>query len=347
MNRLSSLDYLRGLAAFGIMVFHYSMWTYGFAKGGDFIGKIGIYAVPFFYIISGLTLYHVYYTKIGGPSIKGLKDFAIKRIFRIFPLYWLLGFATMAIEKSDLSLSSVILNLTGLFGIIHWENNICYGGWSIGNELVFYLFFPVFIFLSKRSKISFYIFSLLLLLIYLWFAFIHIDSTKSIIDFWIDYMNPLNQVFLFLGGYLIGFLFSDVHISKFAGILLAITTFLVFIFYPVKDDSIHLISGINRVAFTLMCLTICFAFYKTDFGLPGLVHKLFATLGEISYSVYLVHPIMWYVLTHFLQHSFSNLPPLARVLTGITASLFLSLLIYRLFEKYFMRLGAQLSAKMA
>jgi len=347
MNRLSSLDYLRGLAAFGIMAFHYSMWTYGFAKGGDFIGKIGIYAVPVFYVISGLTLYHVYFNKIGGPSKKGLVDFAIKRIFRIFPLFWLMSIATLLIEKITMPLSTILWALSGLFSVYHWENHICYGGWSIGNELVFYLFFPVFIFLSKRSKLSFFIFSLLILLAYLWFAFIRFDSSKSIVDFWLEYMNPLNQVFLFLGGYLIGYLFSGMHIAKATGIAIAVTSFLVFIVYPVKDDSIYLITGINRMAFTLIVFALCFAFYKTEFGLPSLLHRIFGTLGEISYSVYLVHPIIWYVLTHLLPHSFSALPPLARVLIAISASLLTSYLVYDFYEKYFMRLGAKLSKKVA
>ena len=74
MKRLSSLDYLRGLAAFGVMVFHYSMWNFGLFKAEDFLGRVGLYGVAIFYVLSGITLYHVYFDKIGSPSAAGLKD---------------------------------------------------------------------------------------------------------------------------------------------------------------------------------------------------------------------------------------------------------------------------------
>jgi exopolysaccharide production protein ExoZ len=343
MNRLSSLDYLRGIAAFGIMAFHYSMWTFGFAKGGDFIGKTGIYGVSVFYVLSGLTLFHVYYHKIGGPSKKGLVDFALKRVFRIFPLLWLMSIATILIEKISLPTFNILISFTGLFGVFYREDTICYGGWSVGNELIFYLFFPFFVYCSRRPRKMLLPLSLILFLVYLWFAFVHIGRARTIFDCWVDYLNPLNQVFLFLGGYLIGFLLAELRIPRAAGILLALATMLVFILYPVKDDSIYLISGFNRLAFTIMCFSLCFAFYKTDFRLPGLADKAFTVLGEISYSVYLAHPITWYVLTHFLRHYFQGMPPLARISVAIVVTLLASYTVYHFFERYFMKLGKRLS----
>jgi peptidoglycan/LPS O-acetylase OafA/YrhL len=48
MKRLPELDYLRGLAAFGIMIFHYLSWTRGEFSADDTMGRIGIYGVAFF-----------------------------------------------------------------------------------------------------------------------------------------------------------------------------------------------------------------------------------------------------------------------------------------------------------
>jgi len=61
INRLNSLDYLRGIAAFGIMIYHYSSWTFGRFHADNFMGRVGVYGVAIFYVLSGLTLFHVYH----------------------------------------------------------------------------------------------------------------------------------------------------------------------------------------------------------------------------------------------------------------------------------------------
>ncbi len=203
MKRLSSLDYLRGLAAFGVMVFHYSMWTFGLFKAEDFLGRVGLYAVAVFYVLSGITLYHVYYDKIGAPSANGLKDFAIKRVFRIFPLLWVLSFLTLVLKPEQFAPLDIFLNFSGLFSLHHWKESITYGGWSIANELAFYIFFPLFVLFLKRSRALFVLLCLSLLAIYLWFAFVRLNGSWALGDIrdgkdsWGDYTNPLNQVVFF------------------------------------------------------------------------------------------------------------------------------------------------------
>ena len=64
MNRLYNLDYLRGLVTFGIMIYHYLSWTLGKFTADTFMGRVGIYGVSIFYVLSGLTLYYVYYDKM-------------------------------------------------------------------------------------------------------------------------------------------------------------------------------------------------------------------------------------------------------------------------------------------
>ncbi|MCB0760440.1 MAG: acyltransferase family protein, partial [Flavobacteriales bacterium] len=64
MGRLYNLDYLRGLAAFGIMIYHYLTWTLGKFSADDFLGRLGVYGVSVFYVLSGLTLYYVYFHKM-------------------------------------------------------------------------------------------------------------------------------------------------------------------------------------------------------------------------------------------------------------------------------------------
>ena len=56
-KRLYNLDYLRGLAALGIMAVHLSTLADGPLSTQSFPGRYGVYGVSVFYILSGLTLF--------------------------------------------------------------------------------------------------------------------------------------------------------------------------------------------------------------------------------------------------------------------------------------------------
>ena len=143
INRLYSLDYLRGLAAFGIMIYHYFSWISGSFSADTFMARVGIYGVSVFYVLSGLTLYYVYYDKMK-PSRQDITSFFKKRLFRLFPLLWLVTIAAIFLSKEMPNFYNLFLNLTGLFGFIKWDIYFSTGVWSISNELVFYVFFPLF-----------------------------------------------------------------------------------------------------------------------------------------------------------------------------------------------------------
>lgn len=65
-NRVESLDYLRGLMALSVVIYHYISWSMSTGSSVDVIGsqfilgKLGIYAVSIFYILSGVSLAYIY-----------------------------------------------------------------------------------------------------------------------------------------------------------------------------------------------------------------------------------------------------------------------------------------------
>src|SRR5262245_50221339 len=212
MNRLYNLDYLRGLAAFGIMVYHYLTWTLGEFPANHFMGRIGIYGVSLFYVLSGLTLFHVYHHKMR-ISLEDVISFFKKRIFRIFPLLWLATITAIVLSKQSPNLYNLFLNLTGLFGFVKWDTYFSAGAWSVGNELVFYVLFPFLIFFKRLGKGFLILPGILLLLLYVYFAFVKLNSELSIYEQWRNYVNPLNQAFLFFGGFLTGVLFTNTRVN--------------------------------------------------------------------------------------------------------------------------------------
>ncbi|MEO8146776.1 MAG: acyltransferase [Bacteroidia bacterium] len=351
MNRLYNLDYLRGLAAFGIMIFHYLSWTLGdpISMTSGIMGRIGIYGVSIFYVLSGLTLYYVYFNKME-PSKADVIDFVKKRFFRIFPLLWLSIFGCIALTvilKVDIEgplpdFKKVFLNVTGLFGLIDWNSYIAPGSWSIGNELVFYIFFPFFILFTRKSKVTMIILSVILLVIYLYFAFYILDPAKPIKAQWANYVNPLNQVFLFLSGFLMGYTFHSIKIGRAFNLLILFFGLGLFIFYPVTGNPILLATGLNRIIFTISCFAICLGFYKLDIKFPAIINKPLALLGEASYSVYLLHALVYImvgaIFAVFSKHFF-YVPESVKLIVAVAGTVGLSYFVYENFEKYFMKMA--------
>lgn len=341
INRISGLDYLRGLAATGIMIYHYMSWTIGKFDASSFLGRVGLYGVSIFYILSGLTLYSVYHNKMT-PATSDLMDFFKKRGLRIFPLLWLAVIITVYLYNTSPDAKTIFLNLTGLFGFFEWDRALAIGAWSIGNELVFYVFFPSFVFLAKKAKWGFHLFAVILIIISFYFSFFLMNNKADLMSQWSMYINPLNQIFLFLGGYLLGYYFDQTNTKPWHTILLIFTGLFVFILYPVSGDEIELVTGINRYIFAGSCMLITFGFYKFTLSLPVFIGTPLKHLGEISYGLYLLHPIFYELSGRIMKYIASNgytFPETVRLLLAFGLSIGGSYIVYHYFEKYFMRLG--------
>lgn len=341
MNRLYNLDYLRGLAAFGIMIYHYLSWTYGKFSSDTFMGRLGIYGVSIFYVLSGLTLYYVYYDKMK-PSKNDILSFFKKRVFRIFPLLWLVTIVSIILSRKKPDFTDLFLNLSGMFGFIKWDKYFSAGVWSIGNELVFYIFLPFFILFIKKFKSLMLLLALAIFGFYLYFAFVKLNPSMPLSEQWKNYVNPLNQVFLFLSGFLIGFFLHKIKIKNSIIISFLLFGIILFTFYPATGDTINIVTGVNRLIFTSCCFIICICFYKLTFKFPEFIHKPLTLLGEASYSVYLLHPIVR-TLTEiasgiFRRHIF-YIPELVSLILSVVLTLIISYYVYQYFEKYFMKLG--------
>ncbi|MBK6399934.1 MAG: acyltransferase [Bacteroidetes bacterium] len=341
MNRLYNLDYLRGLSAFGIMIYHYLSLTYGNFSSDTFMGRLGLYGVAIFYVLSGLTLYYVYYEKMK-PSLKDVLDFFKKRFFRIFPLLWLVTFISIMLSGKTPDPTDLFLNLSGLFGFIRWDKSFSTGVWSIGNEIVFYIFFPFFILLIKKFKPLMIMLSLAILVSYLYFAFVKLSPDLLLSEQWKNYVNPLNQVFLFLGGFLIGYFLHNIKIKNTIVLSILLFGMLLFTFYPTTGNVINIVTGTNRLIFSTCCFLICICFYKLTFKFPAFIHKPLTLLGEASYSVYLLHPIIWIftgIAASIFRKRFFYFPELYNLILSVIFTLIISFFVYQYFEKYFMKLG--------
>jgi len=345
-GRVDSLDYLRGLAAFGIMVYHMVLFNFGEVDASSVLAKVKIFGVAIFYILSGLTLYIVNINRLFFTK-NDLADFYIKRFFRIVPLLWLVTFLTIAIEyRFDLPLKKVLLNFSIVPGIIRPGSFLANGAWSIGNELFFYLLFPFLIFITRRSHLLLWMTTALAFMAFLYVTFFVLDSNLPLGRQWYAYVNPFNQVLFFVLGICIGTL--DNSSAKYSEVSFLILLLVLggVLFYPITGEPIVLVSTYARIILSMGIFIVCFLFYKSNFEfLPRWMTGTFRFLGEISYSLYLIHPVVLLCLIFLAKKMDIHAVGLIIGATMIL-SVIVSYFSYRFFEKSFIAMGRSVSKRL-
>jgi peptidoglycan/LPS O-acetylase OafA/YrhL len=344
MPRIKELDYLRGLAALGIVFYHYTKWLYIYGGAQTFIGRISVYGVEIFYILSGITLFHIYESSIHLKK-NVLAAYFSKRFFRIFPLFWLSILLTLTIGLKQVAISKLILNVSGLFSVFAWDQYIAPGTWSIGNEIVFYLLFPFLVFILKHRPIYFALVGLFLLMVFNYFAFYVFNPLDSLHNQWSSFVNPLNHLFLFYVGLCIPFILSRHGKSNFKGVLAVLIGSLMLFIFPSGHDGIHLLYGYNRWVFSIGSILICLGFYQMNLGLPKLLDAPLSHLGEISYAIYLLHPFVYQLICiaiRSLNKIGFQIPPSNTLLIAIAVgfTILISHFVFLYFERYFIKKGA-------
>lgn len=289
-----SLDYLRGLMAFSVMVYHFFSW-YEYDKSYPyFLEKIGTYGVSVFFILSGISLVVAY--KDRGFTVL---SFFVARFARIFPLFFLALLVTISLgylaylagfkEQYTVSFFEVVLNFLLLFSFFLPSSYIPVGGWSIGNEVVYYfLFLPVFVFLLRGrlfAPFAFLFFSIACFVFYNVYYPVG-DDLRG----WYFYIEPFNHFIYFVSGIFIGFFVVPGSGGKFGSFILLFLV-VVFIFYPV-DSSSNLFYGIDRMFLSfLLIVAVCLCF-ASGLVFKGWAHRFLTCLGDWSYSIYLLHPLV-------------------------------------------------------
>lgn len=236
-QRLYTLDYLRAMVAVGVVAYHFTQWNFGLPKADAFFGRIAIYGVEIFYLLSGLTLFHVYEHKMQ-PLKAGMIRFARRRLFRLYPLLWLATAFSIFLDGQKPTLLGLLLNFTGLFGFVAPALYYTSGAWSIGNELVFYSVLPLFFICLRRFQFLFWALGGIIAVVFIYYAFLVLQPDTPLYAQWAHYVNPFNHLFFFYAGFAMGVLFKHYYFtSKELGVLLALSTAFFFL-CPINYTSV-------------------------------------------------------------------------------------------------------------
>jgi peptidoglycan/LPS O-acetylase OafA/YrhL len=152
-NRFQHIDALRGVAALAVVISHAVAAFLAFSSAAEqkivrdamcYVG-FGRFGVFLFFMISGFVIPF----SLRGERLAGLRAFAISRFYRLYPLYWAsIVLALLAMRATGISAGEVadpfsrdalLINATMLQSFFGFEGlQIVY--WSLHAELAFYVF---------------------------------------------------------------------------------------------------------------------------------------------------------------------------------------------------------------
>lgn len=270
-----SIQHLRGLAALSVVLFHACQWSQiNFASGQA--------GVDVFFVISGFVMW----TATAGQAIRPL-DFLKRRFIRVAPLYWLITlaltvavlivparFSDMKPEPGHVLLSLAFVQHMNPVGL---PFPLLPPGWTLNYEAVFYLVFAVLLLLPESRRLFGLTFSLLVL----GFAGFAWPPAYQML------LNPLFLEFL-VGVWLARLVQLKMLPGRTVGLTMLISGLGLFVMIQLADTDWDLwrpmVWGTPAAMVVAGAVSV-----EADGGwmrIPGL-----KTLGDASYSIYLVHTL--------------------------------------------------------
>lgn len=311
--KLDQLTSLRFFAAI-MIVFHHSYGLFGFVNDG----KINLgQGVSFFFVLSGFILTYVY------PDLKGwtnIRHFLKARIARIWPIYitsFLFGYLILDYDINLKTIGTFLLMLQSWIPISAYYFSYNAVSWSISTELFFYLLFPFLIYSWNKTNIIKLglSFSLVIILIFIsnYFELPAYSqpgisgNNLGITEHGLIYISPLSRIFEFIFGMTIATLYRNnmnnrttvfvATIYEISAILIVVISMFYTNFIINLTNNTIMSPGLGQwithsgsmFAFGLLIYVIAKGNGKIS---KILSYPFFVILGEISFSLYLLHQIL-------------------------------------------------------
>lgn len=337
-RRIYGFDFLRGICAIGVAYYLILGWL-----GASHIKlyNVGLYGVYIFFILSGASIYIAYSKKILAGY--DLRKFLALRLFRLLPLFAVVVMVGPLIDNNgNLTgynlefFQKAILNITFYFGIGNpGKISLPTGGWSLGIEFLFYLLFPTILGFVSASTYSGVLLLAGVFILQVIFVGYQINGPEALVKRWSDYIQLASLASYFVAGCLVGRYLIIRPVSKnilylqLTAWIFFCTSFLI-ILLTSADFAEASVRGKRGVLLPIICMLLVIA--AAHLAFMG-KFKLVATgLGNMSYGMYLLHPLIFSIAMkfapEFIKRTPVNCATLLIVCTGICA-----LLVERYFER--------------
>ncbi|UOE41528.1 acyltransferase [Chryseobacterium suipulveris] len=310
------------------------------------------YAVTVFFTLSGFLITYLLLAELKEKQFIDVKKFYIRRILRIWPLYFLYLVLTMAIIGFDQLRWPILLYIfmipnfrnsiaqyfSGLVSKIPGHNFLVGHYWSLGVEEQFYAFWPWIVRKTKYLLPFLLIFPVTYVALKILLHFI--DAPKSILVF-VNYTRFGCMVIGALGAYLY------FHKKEWITDLLNRKVFeilAVLFFVLVLFNKFHIASPINHEIASAFTLLIIINQITNSKKLFSLENRILNFLGKISYGLYVWNPLLIYLVSLIYQNYFLDIKMNTVLLVILVFMINTAVIIavsyvsYEYFEKRFLRI---------
>ena len=330
IENLPALTGVRALAAFWVVALHFTRFDDRFYNVGvvNELVRAGGLGVTVFFVLSGFIMTHVYRSRFrSNLSLLSWAEFLQNRLARLYPVHavsaltmlafamvgWRYGFVPRGASFSPLSMLANVTLTQVWFRGVGSMNGV---SWSISAEWFAYVLFPIVYFLLWKSGHHWPWIVAVLSLVGCQFAHTHGALMRISAEF------PLG-----MAAYELQVRRRRAGFGKSAGymVLLLYTIALYYISYSYYSVATSLASAL------LFSVLVS----PTDMFGKLLSTRLFVYLGEISYSIYMWHLVVWIFLRRGLGVVLhvQIVPRLWLIALGLLLTLAISSLSYRFIEE--------------
>ncbi|QHC83733.1 hypothetical protein AS589_02490 [Empedobacter brevis] len=349
---LKGLNGIRAIAALGVLLSHtnlalkhfnvtnYSLFGFG-SKGQQLFYILGRHGVTMFFVLSGFLITFLLLKEIDKAKKIDIKSFYIRRILRIWPLYFLyfgLCLLFLYIFKDEIPPGTTLLYyiffLANIPFVGGFANSLFAHLWSIAVEEQFYLFWPhLFRYKEKLIKIviGLIIFQGVIRVV-LWGLFPHsfIATLSSVNRFDCMMIGGLGAILLYQNKKINFINNKFVQIVSWVIVLSMILNF--FKVYA---------SVVEFWIVSLATVAIIIGQIKDKNKIINLENKFFNFFGILSFGIYVYHPLVIYLLRKselllIIDDEFTRAVSLFILI--ITLTTFIAWLSYTYIESQFLKL---------
>jgi peptidoglycan/LPS O-acetylase OafA/YrhL len=341
-EQLHPLTSMRFFAAFAVVLQHMQM-------GGG-----GSNAVEFFFTLSGFILAYGYGQAFAKPEYAAVRDFFVLRVARLYPVYLLTMLAAAALWIGSEWPYGKRDTLTSLFALQAMApiGNKVYNfngpSWSISVEFFFYALFPLIAWGIHRigaaaslSKLAGLWLVLMLARVAIGYRYAgHVEAFSF--GWWVVYISPYFRILSFAQGMLLGYAFVNClsNRSRTGGAssslrwtVLEVAAVAGFALWYLAQR--YAPGSLNYGVFITPAVTVIILVFAYQAGLVSrlLSVKPLVHLGEISFSVYMVHEVVLSWAGRFLNpHLYGYSPHVWKIMAQVGIVLFILVLSDALFR---------------
>ena len=342
------LDGLRFFAFLLVFVHHHPLFTK--IPYLSFLHNYGWIGVDLFFTLSAFLFTKLLIAEFHKTKTISFKKFYIRRIFRIWPVYFLLVIFSIVLYsflKGSID-NNIGVRIIGLFtftdnimSALYGYNTLPYTAhlWTISYEEQFYVFIPIIIFLLVRTTLKKKLISLIsIFLLFNFFRFFMIGNNVPHPAIWILPVTHFESILLGIVIGFDGFKFLSKRINHLVIGLIGVLFFVLLCLLPNADN----ISYWLVLSYTFIGIStsmVLFSVLNSDYLKKIFSQKIFVLLGKRSYGLYLYH-LSGNGIASFMIKKITILPSnyLASFIYSLLYTIIVSIISYWLVETPFLKM---------